>query len=182
MAQLITAQEVIDIAFTNLNTDINLIKDSFIEIAQEEHIRPALALGELDAVNSLYAEIVEQNNSMTLTADNLELLEDYIKPCLAHFVKFEMIEDMQMQTTSQGIMINTTDHSNAASSRDRAALKESTYKHAITLRDKMTRWIEDVANLSKFPKYTSANNIGNWISKTGGIVVGTSYTPSIDRK
>lgn len=182
MAQLITAQEVIDIAFTNTNTDVSLVKDYFIEIAQEEHIRSAIAWGELDASESLYAEIVDQNNTMTLTADNQELLEDYIKPCLAFYVKYEMINDMQMNTTSQGIMINNTEHSNAASSRDRAALKEQSFSHATTLRDKMLRWIEDVANFAKFPKYSSSNSVSNFVSKKGGIVTSTTFKPSIDRR
>ncbi len=42
MANLITASEVISKAFTNSNTDTALIKDSFIEIAQYNHLRPAI--------------------------------------------------------------------------------------------------------------------------------------------
>ena len=53
MANLITASEVISKAFTNSNTDTALIKDSFIEIAQYNHLRPVL--GE-DLYNKLMSE------------------------------------------------------------------------------------------------------------------------------
>lgn len=53
MANLITASEVISKAFTNSNTDTALIKDSFIEIAQYNHLRPVI--GE-DLYNKLMSE------------------------------------------------------------------------------------------------------------------------------
>ena len=55
MANLITASEVISKAFTNSNTDTALIKDSFIEIAQYNHLRPAI--GE-DLYNLIISERV----------------------------------------------------------------------------------------------------------------------------
>ena len=53
MANLITASEVISTAFTNTNTDTALIKDSFIEIAQYNHLRPVI--GE-DLYNKIISE------------------------------------------------------------------------------------------------------------------------------
>ena len=53
MANLITASEVISKAFTNSNTDTSLIKDSFIEIAQYNHLRPVI--GE-DLYNKIISE------------------------------------------------------------------------------------------------------------------------------
>lgn len=182
MAQLISAQEVIDFAFTNKNTDITLLGDTFIEIAQEEHIRPVLALGEIDETQSLYQEIVDQNNASTLTAANQTLLTDHIKPCLAFFVKFEILNDMQMNTTSAGVQVNFTEHSNAATNEQRSALSLKVFSHGITLRDKMVRFIEDAANFANYPLYSTGNNIGNVISKTGGIILGSTFTRSIDRR
>jgi len=182
MAQLIDPSEVIDIAFTNKNTDENLIGDTFIEIAQEEHIRPVLALGEIDATTSLYQEIVDQNNTLTLTAANATLLNDHIKPCLAIFVKFELLNDMQMNTTSAGVQVNFTEFSNAASNEQRAELSRKVFSHGITLRDKMVRFIEDAANFANYPLYSTGNNIGNVISKTGGIILGSTFERSIDRR
>lgn len=56
MAKLITASEVISIAFTNANTDTALIKDSFIDIAQYNHLRPVIG-------EDLYNKIMSIKNS-----------------------------------------------------------------------------------------------------------------------
>ena len=59
---LITAAEVINRAFTNANTDTSLIKSTFIEISELNHIRPVLG-------EDLYNEILTQSLG-TLTALN----------------------------------------------------------------------------------------------------------------
>lgn len=56
MAKLITASEVISKAFTNSNTDTALIKDSFIDIAQYNHLRPVIG-------EDLYNLIISEKSS-----------------------------------------------------------------------------------------------------------------------
>ena len=56
MGKLITASEVISKAFTNSNTDTALIKDSFIDIAQYNHLRPVIG-------EDLYNLIVSEKNA-----------------------------------------------------------------------------------------------------------------------
>ena len=56
MANLITASEVISKAFTNSNTDTALIKDSFIDIAMYNHLRPVIG-------EDLYNLIVSEKNA-----------------------------------------------------------------------------------------------------------------------
>ena len=169
MAQLITPQEVIDRAFTN-QADIALIKDSFIEIAQEEHIRPVLA-GDLDDADSLYFDIVDQNNQCTLTVENETLLKDYIRPCLAFYVKYEILVDMMVNTTSQGLMVNTTENSNSATDEQRASLAKKALSHANTLRDKMVRYIEDDARNNNYAKYEAGRNKSNQTNIVGGMIL-----------
>lgn len=76
MANLITASEVISKAFTNSNTDTALIKDSFIEIAQYNHLRPVI--GE-DLYNKLMSEksasvVWSYTASVSTTADSPTLI------------------------------------------------------------------------------------------------------------
>jgi hypothetical protein len=170
MAKLITAQEVINTSYTNKNTDIDLIGDAFIEVAQEEHIRPVLA-GHLDDVDSLYFEIVTQNDACTLTALNTTLLNDFIKPCLAFYVKYEMLMDMLVNTSSQGLQVLNTEFSNSASSSQRADLASKAKSHADTLRDKMVRYLEDEARANDYPKYFPSKNTANRTSVIGGLLL-----------
>ena len=55
MVKLITASDVISKGFTNANTDTALIKDSFIDIAQHNHLRPAIG-------EDLYNKIISEKN------------------------------------------------------------------------------------------------------------------------
>lgn len=56
MARLITASEVISKSFTNSNTDTALIKDSFIDIAQYNHLKPVIG-------EDLYNLIISEKNA-----------------------------------------------------------------------------------------------------------------------
>ena len=164
MAQLISVQQVISKAFTNKNTDPLLIKDEVIEIAQEEHIRPVLT-------DDLYDDIVAKNDLGPLTGKDKILLEDFIQPALAFYVKFEALPEINMNTGSKGTRQLGDEVSQASSSKDRADLYAKTKSHADTLRNKITRFIQDEDNIDDFPLYKRANNVANSTSYLGGIVV-----------
>ena len=72
---LVTASEVVAQAFTNQATDLALISDSIIDIAELAHLKPELGL-------DMYEEIKTQNHNSTLTTANNTLLTDFIKPAL----------------------------------------------------------------------------------------------------
>lgn len=162
MAQLITATEVIELAFTNNTVDALVIKDTFIEISQEEHILPVLQ-------EDLYNEIVDQNNTSTLTTENQTLLDDYITPALAFYVKYEILDDMSVNTTDKGLQVPESDFSRAANSSERGDMKSKSKKHADTFADKMTRFLKE--NSDDYPLYSSGNNQRNNTTNTGGIII-----------
>ena len=85
MAKLVTATEVRDTAFLNDNIDLALIKDTYIEVSQEEYILPILT-------KDLYEAIVSQSALDTLTSVNATLLNDYIKPALCFFVAVDIVD------------------------------------------------------------------------------------------
>lgn len=78
MANLITATEVISKAFTNSNTDTSLIKDSFIDIAMYNHLRPVIG-------EDLYNLIISEKNanvtwkytiSSSITSGSKDIVDD----------------------------------------------------------------------------------------------------------
>ncbi len=167
MAQLITATEIIDLAFTNNTVDENIVKDSFIEIAQEEHIRPVLG-------DDLYDEIVTQNDAATLTAANQTLLDDYIVPALAFYSKYELMDDMSINTTDKGLQILESDFSRAANSDERGDMKNKAKKHGDTYADKMTRFLND-APASDYPLYSRGDNQREGTRVKGGVILRGNY-------
>ena len=149
---LITAAEVINRAFTNANTDTSLIKSTFIEISELNHIRPVLG-------EDLYNEILTQSLG-TLTALNSVLLESYIKDYLAFCVKFEVLPDISYNTTSQGVVENLADFTNPVSEKKLAFLRTETYRKADTFKKKMVEYLVD--NHSDYPL---------WVNETSGGVI-----------
>ena len=155
MAQLITALEVITTCFTNKSTDTALLKTQLIEIAQEEHIRPILG-------QDLYDLIVAENDAQVYTGLNATLHTTF-------YVKFEALPDMNMNTTSKGIISNNSEFGSQVSSAQRAELSIKVRSHADTLRDKMIRYIED--NPTSFTLYSTGENITTNNKFLGGIVL-----------
>lgn len=164
MGQLVSATEVISLAFTRKNTSELLIKTQFIEIAQEEHIRPVLT-------DDLYDDIVAKNDAGPLTGKDLILHNEFIKPALAFYVKWEALPEINMNTGSKGTRQLGDEVSSASSSKDRADLYAKVKSHADTLRNKITRYIQDEDNIDDFPLYKRANNVANKTSFVGGVVV-----------
>ena len=156
MVALVTAQEIIDNVFTDNTVDKFIIKDYFIEVAQEEHIRPLLT-------DDLYDSFIAGGYNAAHTT----LLNDYIKPALYFYVKFEIITDMALIMTNKGVMISESDFGNAASGRDRGDLINKAKKMGDTLADKLIRYIDD--NSSSFPLYAGASR--NVTQIKGGIIL-----------
>lgn len=175
MAQLISAQEVISKSFTNKNTLETLIKVNFIEVAQEQHLRPVLG-------DDFYDEIVKQNNDNTLSVDNKKLLDDFIKDTLAFYVKFETLDDLSFNTTSKGVRSIDDEFTSPVTNEQRANLALKIRSHADTLRDKMIRFIEDEDNIDNYPTYKKFENVTKSVTTFGGIVLTPVITVPIEEQ
>lgn len=166
MGLLISAQQVIDISFSNKNTIASLIKDTMIDSAQEDFMLPVL--------NDLYDVLVVDPSA--LTGDKKALLEDFIRPTLAYYVKYTVLPDMSIQATSKGTRTVDDQFTTAASDRDRAILMKKTRAIADSLRDKMIRFIEKKENKAKFPEYKLQENVINSSKSFGGFVIDSFKT------
>jgi len=153
---LITAAQVISLSFSNLSTDPSLIKAQMIRATELQYIKPAVG-------EDLYDLLIAEQSS-TYTGLNQTLVETYLQPALAYYVKLKMLPDLNMNTASQGIMVNTAEHANQATSSQRAELAESAKSSADALLKEAIRYIED--NESGFPLYTNSSD------KTTGVLIG----------
>jgi len=151
---LITAQECIDLAFTNKNVNLALLKNNFIEIAQEDHIRPVLGI-------KFYDELITQS---PFTADNQKVI-DLLKPALAFYVKYEALPDLIIQLGNKGARIPTDEFSIAVSNEQRSEFLRKIKSHGDSLANKMIRFIED--NRNKYPLYIRTVTVK---SNFGGII------------
>ncbi len=164
--QLITIDEVVSNAFRNQLNDLSTLPLTFLEIAQENHIRPVLG-------DDFYDIIVAEHDADVFTGLNKTLVEDFIVPSLAFFVKYEILHDITMDLNSVGLLKNDTEFGESQGDDTRQEFSAKTLQHAYTLLRKMVRFIEkEQKDNDKFPDYDNTKNISNFVSKRAGIVIG----------
>jgi len=144
--KFVTASEVISTSFTNQATDVALISDTILEIAELAHIKPELGL-------DMFEELKTQNHNGTLTADNQELITYYLKPALCWFVRFEVMNEIQYNTTSAGLVVNVSDFSTPANVEQFNQMKSDTFRKAKVLLDDMIAYIQHEDQVGKFPLF-----------------------------
>lgn len=144
--KFVTASEVISTAFTNQATDTALISDAILEIAELAHIKPELGL-------DMYEELKTQNHNATLTTANSDLLTHYLKPALCWFVRFEVMNEIQYNTTSAGLVVNVSDFSTPANVEQFNQMKSDTFRKAQVLLDDMIAYITHDDQTNDYPLY-----------------------------
>lgn len=154
---LITNTEVIARAMTNANFDTHLIKSTFIEIAELNHVKPFLG-------EDLYNLVV---------GGSYVALLPFIKDYLAFCVKFEILPDITYNTTSQGVVDNMADFTSSVDPGKLNYLRSETYKKAETFKKKLHLYLDD--NRALYPEWEgcgTCNNCGNssGVSKRHGII------------
>ena len=100
---LITTAEVVTRAMTNANFDLHLIKDTFIEISEWNHLRPFLGK---DLYNACVA-----GSGLGLPASYATLNATYVKDYLAFCVKFEILTYKKAETFKKKMHIYLDDNS-----------------------------------------------------------------------
>ena len=153
---LITKSEVVDRAMTNANFDTHLIKSTFIEIAELNHVKPFLG-------EDLYNAV---------TGGSYVSLLPYIKDYLAFCVKFEILPDITYNTTSQGVVDNMADFTSPVNEKKLNYLRQETYKKADTFKKKMEQYLNDNGTL--YPEWGGCGDCGGKksgnVSKRHGII------------
>ena len=155
---LITPAETITRAFTNANMDTHLIKSTFIEIAELNHVKPFLGEDLYDAV---------------VGGQYVTLVNDYIKDYLAFCVKFEILPDITYNTTSQGVVDYIADFTSPVNEKKLNYLRQETYKKAETFKKKMHLYLDD--NQALYSEWAgcgccSSCSSGGTVSKRHGII------------
>lgn len=152
MNSLITSQEVTLIAFSPTEQiQPSSIIESKIIAAEEKFIRPVL--GKLvDALKE---------------GKYPELLNAFIKPALAYYVRYSIIPDLSLKLNSIGAQTAFTAHSNAATDRQRSEMRMQAKDDADALLSKALRHIAQ----GEYPEYEARKDVRNSIIIKGGLII-----------
>jgi hypothetical protein len=161
---LVTAAEVISNSFTNANTDTALISNNTILLAELAHLKEAIG-------QKFYEEIKTQHHNGTLTTANETLMDDFLTRCLCWFVRFEVINEVQSNSTSAGIVHNIDEFATIIDPAELNAYKQDTYRKAeIYLKD-MLDYMDDDDQSGQYPTYESNKPCNNNVYKNHGIIM-----------
>ena len=145
---LVTGGEVISNSFTNANTDPALISTNTILLSELAHLKSAIG-------KKFYEELKTQNNGGTLTTANQTLMDDFLIRTLCWFARFEVINEIQSNSSSAGIVHNIDEFSTIIDPSELNAYKQDTYRKAeIYLKD-MIEFLDDPDNSGDYPTYTA---------------------------
>ena len=162
---LATAGEVIAQSFTNANTDPYLISNDTIVMAELAHIKPLLGV-------KFYGELKEENNNGTLTVENQALMTYYLVPALAWMSRFEVILEIQNNSSSAGIVTNIDEFADAVNSNELNVYRQSTYRKGKLFLTDMMDFLTGSDQAGDYPTYENNKACqGDEVWKNHGIVM-----------
>ena len=157
MAYLITAQQVVDEAFQDVNMFASKIKDAHIEVAQEDYLRPILG-------DDFYDHMVANHDQPPY----VDLIADYLLKPLAFFVKYVVLPEVTISITALGMTMTQPEGTIAVSDKQAGLMREQAKNNAIALMNKAMRYIDD--NDDTFTEYSQADSVDSEIKVLGGII------------
>lgn len=153
MNTIITPAEVATLAFgADPTFDTALICESTIAVAEEKFIRPVLGKLFEGVASGKYPH----------------LSEEYIKPCLAVYVKLLMLPQMAVKTGNSGLTQFSNGLLDPPSAQAVRDLRQSLRHDADILMHRAVNHIE--GNLGDFPEYDPQENVLNYVSVKGDIL------------
>ena len=167
---LATSGEVISNSFTNANTDPALISTNTILLSELAHLKSAIG-------KKFYEELKTQNNvgdypaTGGLTQANQTLMDDFLIRTLCWFARFEVINEIQSNSSIMGIVHNIDEFSTIIDPAELNAYKQDTYrKSEIYLKD-MLDFLNDSDNSADYPTYTANAPCNTSTYKNHGIIM-----------
>lgn len=150
---LITPAEVAALAFGSPPATDGHISESSIISAQHKFIKPVL--------NGLYDKLLQ--------GEYAALLDEYIKPALAHYVRFLVLPAIATQVGTIGVIQGRGPGFMAADAQTVRRLRRRARADANAL---MRRAVEHVESLrSDYPEYDPAKNVLNRVSISSDIIL-----------
>lgn len=151
--KILTTTEIIDLAL-NSSTGFDAAKlDDYILPAQREYLKPFLS-------KTYYNALLSDIAGSTLDADSSALLNDYLKPMMAHYIVYDAFPEIQMNITSKGIMKNTSETSEAATGSEASVLRSNKFNMAERWKNYALEYIEEAQDndSSKFPYFNDSKD------------------------
>jgi len=165
ITKMVTAQEVVNIAVENAkNYKVSQVNESYILAIQYDFIRSVLGL-------KLYNEILSQIESDSVSDANDVLLTNYIKPCIAFFVKEKLILEGVLFMTNLGTQKRESENSNAITPQEIALKTKAAKDAAESFRKQLGDYL--IENSVDYPLFGLEDTDKGNRKTVGGVLVGS---------
>ena len=146
--EIITTTEIIDLAIPNKSGFEPRFFSKWILKTQRQYIRNFLG-------KDFYVEILDEVANSTLTADNTALLDDYLKPMLAHYCLYERLPQINHHVTNSGTVDDFSEFSNNSDNSGKGLVRNQSLTDAQQFEQQARQFIEDeqVLDSTKFPLF-----------------------------
>jgi len=148
-ALLITRKDVVKFTAMNGNVDTDKFIQ-YVKIAQDKHIENYLGT---DLMNKIQADIV----ASTLAGDYLNLVNEWVKPCLIHWAMVEYLPFANYTIANKGVFKHSSENAEGVTKEEMDTLVEKERNTAQYYTDRLIDYLSFNAS-SKFPEYYTNNN------------------------
>jgi hypothetical protein len=148
-ALFITEQGLKEYSLIDENLSMDKIRPTIL-VAQDMYLQPILG-------TDLYNEINDQIIDDDLSANNITLLRNYIKPCLVYYIMMELPVAISYKYVNRDLTRNNGEGSNYASL---AEIREVTEKNRIKAEfygERLVKYL--IANEGNYPLYSANSTI-----------------------
>ena len=155
----ISSQEVIDLAFKGSNLSAEKITETDIRVAQERYFMNALG-------DDFYFHLQKQIKEEQLEPKETLLIDAFIKPALAHFVKYVCLPDLTHGISNSGVHQLTNQFGTVATDKQRKEMRLQAQDNGDTILKTGVEYISQ--NLTAFSLYRpkikrKTTVVGGWI-------------------
>jgi hypothetical protein len=134
-------------------------------MAELAHIKPLLGV-------KFYGELKEENDTGTLSAKNQEFMTYYLIPALCWMTRFEVILEIQNNSSSAGVVTNLDEFADAVSSDELNVYRQSTYRKGKLFLSDMMDYLTSSDEAGNYPTFENNKScMGNDVWKNHGIVM-----------
>lgn len=161
---MVTPQEVVNIAVENAkNYKVSQVNENYILTVQYDFIRSVLGL-------KLYNEILSQIDNDSISSANDILLTNYIKPCIAFFVKEKLILEGVLFMTNLGTQKRESENSNAITPQEIALKTKAAREAGESFRKQLGDYL--VENSADYPLFGFDDTDKGNKKTVGGVLIG----------
>lgn len=151
--RLITPAEVLELAFpSNQYLPEEMILPAKIDAAQYRFLKPAFG--------GLYVYLTELRYETFLC--------QFVKPALAYYVRYLVIDELCASTGTSGVLQVETDYAESASEKSMEKVKRQAKEDADVLLRQALDYVE--AHTDQFPEYDEEQEQGRRICMKGGFI------------